>query len=337
MRRSPSANTIQSLGELLEEHLRLSFMMQEDNKRPIDSRTTIGRLKHLREYADIARSDGAKIYEKRFGQATEWQRKNGFPALTGKNHRSGDQITGIELILRIVTSAESLLGLVLLLELWLKARKSKDITKLARLLIKTAEERMPVEEMSAAEAQQTNEAEEIAKDNIQIYNYLKEKQVMSKYKIDATMGEILGKIKPEPSRPHPTLARFKNVETAWYADYATFSPEFIAPYPLPADLEFDDFLQDESAVLSAAEDQLTKASHIMLRGAQPWVTKGEKDGRYFRYGVFCEWHVIATAFGQLVTDRALKLSFCNVCGIDIGERSLSARKCKSCYEKKRSR
>lgn len=326
MRKPPSRKETRSFEEILEEGLGYAFL-HSDKILHGESRTRKERQRMLREYAEIVDLPGAQTSEGDFERSNRWYSRHRFPGFLGKDSSRGDLTKPIEVCYPILMSAKSLKALLYLYEKW----KSEDTPVLSQLLIRvnTADPVSPrIDGACDAFEQQIELNRQKQKQQIAL---ILEKRRAQKYRRHIDLARVANwpsvfKVPPDAR----TAVQFRGVERAWYADYVAFASCEIKPF-MAHNAELD-----ASTLLAAAEDQLTKAVNIMLRGIQQVVARSSVTGEIqFQYNPECDWHLIATAFAEMIVNKELAPRFCSACGVDIGSMKKGALRCVPCARSKR--
>ena len=328
MRKPPTYKENRTFEEIVEDGA-AAFLLYTDKERSVNVTTASDRLKLLSAYAEIANSAGSEITQSEFEKANFWYSSNGYPSILGKEHSRGEVTRPIEVVYPILLSAKSIRGLLNIYDLW------RNQLTLALHSLMREEKEVPatvVEKIHLASDPSEQLVAENRRRNVIVNELLRQKLSDKKYRRtipDTNIREfptqvILGKTKIAGRR-----MRFQGADLAWYSDYAGFSPISLEPFLLEQ--------ETDEQILACAEDQLLKAANIMLKGIQPYVTSQKGKGLVYEYVLKDDWHIIAKAFAELITDQSLSLTpkECEVCKRDISALIQSAKKCSECSKKKR--
>jgi len=329
LRKPPVRNDIRTIEEIIDDGLRSGFVLHSDQDQPRNAVTTKDRLRLLKLYADIAIAPGAAIFEAEFEKSVDWYRTSRFPAFLGKDFRRGDLTRRVEVVFPILLSAKSLRGILRLYEFW----KAENASGLRNLLVEPGQTQQSV---ASVIEQVTDPLEKQVLKNRQrhalLIEYLIQRKLTIKYRRNVR-GDQVGQFTSSAVIMQKGKAmHFRDAECAWYTDYAVFCSLQIEPFFYQENTTLSD-----AQILAFAKDQLLKAAHIMLRGVQPTVVADTESRPRFKYCPRCDWHLIATSFAELLTNQALELRLCEVCGKDISDLIPRAIKCRDCAEKKRKR
>lgn len=309
MRKRPQNGLAQSPEEIIRELRDTEDVLLHTDSLPMRSAPTRNdRLRLLHEYSKLKSAEG-------------WYAKHGYPGVLGKDYKKGQRIRPEEVYPNIQGSAESISALLLLR----KTCKSGLSNKLPRL----------------KEVEQTNHSLEL---NIELAQDPVEKQAKVNRKIDRE--RIDAKVLEEKRKKLPYLKGqpavsgdlyrasncststiqyyFEGLDVAWFSDHA-FTFQLLPRLSVGAGMDVSDEVK-----LNYAEQTLIQAANIMLRGIQPELEKRESGSLKFQYGMRCDWHIIATAFAEWLSDSTLDIRECISCGKFIGDMKSSAKKCRDC-------
>jgi len=330
VRKRPEHEDIRTFEEILSEGV-ASAVLHAGTLNIAEADNSIGRLRLLRKYAQIATTSDSKTSRTEFERAVDWYNGYGFPGLLNKDYRDGDMSHPVEIIFPIIQSAKNLTRLLLLYEMW----RDLDAKGLNKLLVSVSDTESVEVELDRLAVP----GERIARENSEIqwqhvaYLVKREKQKGNYQRSIGTQGVKAQFLKKDQQR-RPRI-QFLGIEYAYYThqidDWWVFSPARIGP------LYAENVDANEQQVLRYAHDQLTKAANIMLRGVQPRLVSDLSSGESrFEYYFRCDWHIIAKSFAELICNKKLTLRDCIVCGKDINDLIKSAQKCTKCAKMKRT-
>ncbi len=323
MRKTPVHKDNRPTQEILDECTRGAFVLHRDKGQSGQAATAKQRLKLLKQYLEVAQSGVAGL-----GNASKWYLKAGFPGFLGKDYKKGQLTRPIEVVLPIALAADSLKRLVAICEAW----KTGDTEYLLNQMVEVPLTHDSVaSRVSSAADPDEQESRNNREANVRIIRELQALQGEKKYH-RRPQTNVGGQLNADFTAVNQGKKMgFHEMELAWFADYETFTAKRIQPF------EMKSGAPDSAELLAFAEDQLIKAANIMLRGIQPTVIANRGGHPCYRYHLLCDWHVIAKAFAELVTNTELCLEpkECEVCKTDISNLDKRAKKCRECSSKKR--